>query len=159
MLATDLRRRRCRCWRRLPTIEYKPNKLLFSAIRTSVDKLLGELDADSELKTRVHGLLGQLGNVRVKDRVKKIIDSGHLDSSCFEAWGRLRHKGVHPQRSTLEGVDDASFQEWLDDIHRVYVCMYQITFALIGYEGKFSNYASKRFRLEQYPLSAPKTRG
>jgi hypothetical protein len=40
----------------------------------------------------------------------------------------------------------------LDDLHKVYVCLYQITFALIGYEGRFSNYAADEFPIETYPL-------
>jgi len=139
----------------LVPFENKTNGKVVSNIRKAVSEYLGNMGVDSTLTNRIQGLLGQLENVRVKDRVQKLIDSGHLDPSCFEAWERLRHKGVHPKRSTLEEFDDRSFQERLDDIHRVYVCMYQITFALIGYEGQFSNYASKRFRLETYPLKAP----
>src|SRR5439155_18328816 len=84
-------------------------------------------------------------------RLEHLTQTGQLDSSCTKAWSSLRHKSVHPK--TLDLLDDRAFQELLDQIHGVYVCMYQITFALIGYEGTFSNYAKEGFPVETYPIA------
>jgi hypothetical protein len=63
-----------------------------------------------------------------------------------------RGRSAQPRDSKLEEFDDEKLQDLLDDLHKVYVCLYQITFALIGYEGRFSNYAADEFPIETYPL-------
>jgi hypothetical protein len=65
----------------------------------------------------------------------------------------LRNKWLHPERQKISDLnDDSKIQELLDNVHKVYVCMYHITFALIGYEGRFTNYASRGFNEKGYPL-------
>ncbi|MCA1401938.1 hypothetical protein ACVSQB_17375 [Bradyrhizobium elkanii] len=123
-------------------------------VRDALLKLIGELAPVERVRKRIEGLLGQLNNVRATDRLQPLVDSGHLASSCLDAWKELRNKAVHPSSSKLEGLDNEQLQALIDLIHRVYVCMYQITFALIGYQGAYSNYAAKRFPVESYPLTA-----
>jgi hypothetical protein len=106
---------------------------------------------NTRIRDRVTSILGQLMNDPIPKRLRSLTDTGQLDLTCVKAWGRLRNSSVHPAASKLEGLDDCRAQEFLDEIHRVYVCMYQITFALIGYEGTFSNYASDGFKIEEYP--------
>jgi len=122
-------------------------------VRQEILKRLEELGVNSNLKERIQGLLGQLNTVRAIDRLQVLVHSERLDARSLDAWKKLRNKGVHPTRSTLEELDDEEMQKMIDRIHQVYVCMYQITFTLIGYEGPFSNYGSKRFREETYPSS------
>jgi hypothetical protein len=122
--------------------------------RNAILKLLEEMDTNHSVKDRIRGALGRLHEVRAIDRLQPLVRSGHLHPSCLAAWKKLRDKGVHPKQSKLEEFEDEQVQELLDRMHEVYVCMYQITFALIGYEGTFSNYAAKRFPIETYPLTA-----
>lgn len=121
-------------------------------IRETNAKWLKKRAFNTVLRERVEGLLSQLMHARVQDRVQSLVERGQLDRSCLRAWKILRNKGVHGKKSKLDRADDESIQELLDDVHKVYVCMYQITFALIGYEGAFSNYAAEGFRVDAYPL-------
>ncbi|WP_166308707.1 hypothetical protein [Bradyrhizobium sp. 2S1] len=122
-------------------------------VRDAMLKLLAELDPVDHVRNRIEGLLSQLNNVRAADRLQPLVRDGLLDPACLGAWKQLRHKTVHPNKSKLEGLDRDQMQALIDLVHRVYVCMYQITFALIGYRGAYSNYAAKRFPVGAYPLT------
>jgi hypothetical protein len=123
-------------------------------VQSELLKRLAEIDVAPNVKSRIEGLLGQLNSVRAADRLQLLVKAGKLEPSCFSAWKKLRNTGVHPTKTKLEELDDSQLQEFLDRIYQVYVCMYQITFALIGYEGTFSNYAVSRFPAATYPLPA-----
>jgi len=125
---------------------------VIATIQQVVTRWLDKRRFKEKIKNRAKGLLSQLQNVRVQDRLQSLINSGHLDDAAVTTWNTLRNKGVHSLKAKLEGNDDRDIQEELDHIHQVYVCMYQITFSLIGYEGTFSNYASTGFRIETYPI-------
>ncbi len=135
-------------------IEVKVEDGAIEIIRRTVLKWLEKRSFDIRLRNRVDGLLSQLTDVRVEDRLQCLIETGRLDASNLRTWRKLRNKGVHSGKSKLEELDDRRFQELLDSVHQVYACMYQITFALIGYEGTFSNYASEGFKVGTYPKGA-----
>lgn len=125
-----------------------------AAIKTIQQFMPGWLEQQAfsaYLTNRVTGMLSQLKNIPPDRRVEPLVQSGQLDGICVNTWKRLRNKHVHPKQSKLEELDDRAFQEILDDVHRVYVCLYQLTFVLIGYQGTFSNYASEGFNVEPYP--------
>jgi hypothetical protein len=121
-------------------------------IRRTIAKWLEKRKFNDRLRARVTGLLSQLKDVNINHRLESLTQTGQLDVNCLNVWKTLRNQVVHPKTSKLEEFDERWFQELLDDLHQVYVCMYQITFALIGYEGAFSNYASKGFPVDAYPL-------
>lgn len=124
-----------------------------AAVIDLMTRFLERLCVSAALRERVKGVLSILRNVRHVDRLQPLMQSGHLDAECYNAWRDLRNKWVHPKPQKLAGFeDDSVVQELLDSIHRVYVCMYQITFARIGYEGKFTDYASRGFKTRHYPL-------
>ncbi|WOH75727.1 hypothetical protein RX330_11925 [Bradyrhizobium sp. NDS-1] len=137
----------------LPLEKRAPLDQALIDLRDAVLKLVEELAPADRVKKRIQGLLGQLNNVRATDRLQPLVDNGHLAVSCLDAWKELRNKAVHPNSSKLEGLDHEQLQALIDLINRVCVCMYQITFALIGYQGAYSNYAAKRFPVEAYPLA------
>jgi hypothetical protein len=122
------------------------------AIRRFISDWLEDQAFRVSLRDRVNGMLSQLKNIPPERRLEPLVQTGQLDGACLNSWKRLRNKHVHPQPSKLEELDDRAIQGILDDVHRVYVCLYQLTFVLIGYQGTFSNYASDRFRVEAYPL-------
>ncbi|MEH2497855.1 hypothetical protein V1294_004334 [Bradyrhizobium sp. AZCC 1678] len=130
------------------------NDQTIAVVQKELLKRLAEIGVTPNVKSRVEGLLGQLKSIRAADRLQLLVKAGKLDQSCFSAWKKLRNTGVHPTKTKLEELDDSQLLEFLDRIYQVYVCMYQITFALIGYEGTFSNYALSRFPAATYPLPA-----
>lgn len=124
-----------------------------TAIQKTISRWLNKKAFGGDVKRRAIGLLSQLANVPVTKRLAPLIQGGALDKVCLDAWGRLRHRSVHPRKMSADEPDDHDFQETLDDIHRVYACMYQITFALVGYRGAYSDYTTERFPRRQYPLN------
>jgi hypothetical protein len=137
----------------LPFTKGNSEDEIVANVRQEVFKRLEEIGVNANLKERIQGLFSQLNTVRAIDRLQVLVQSDRLDARALDAWKKLRNKGVHPTSSKIEELDDEEMQKMLDRIHQVYVCMYQITFTLIGYEGAFSNYGSKRFREDAYPSS------
>jgi hypothetical protein len=105
------------------------------------------------LTDRVRGLFGMMFNVSVQERLRTLVKSGHVDATHIEAWKKLRHKHVHPKEIDLQKMTLGDRQELLDLIYKVTVLMYHITFFLIGYEGKYTDYATSKWPARNYPLS------
>jgi hypothetical protein len=128
-------------------------------VQKTVRRWLKRRAVDEGIQNRVNGLLSQLMSARVKDRVQPLIETGYLDPTAFATWEKLRNKRVHNSSYKLEEVDEFEVQAFMDRIHQVYTCMYQITFALIGYEGAFTNYAARHFPVQEYPMKGSTTSG
>ena len=108
----------------------------------------------TDLQARVSGLLGQLDQARVKDRLRPLIDGGYFDPKHLRSWEGLRHKRVHGAKFQVSDFDDPEIQKVLDAIFSSQVGMYQIIFFLIGYQGLYSGYskAEDNFAFGTYPL-------
>jgi hypothetical protein len=111
----------------------------------------------SNLAQRVAGALDMMFHDRVQDRLKPMIESGHVDESYIQAWAKLRNKQAHPKKVDLRGVLVTDYhRSMLELIDRTTALMYQIIFHLIGYQGWFIDYGSPGYPLKAYPLSAVK---
>ena len=100
---------------------------------------------------RIEGTLGQLRNLRVKDRLKAAFENKQVDPALFDKWQHLRNTRVHCSEMGENGLDHSAIQEIFDELHAVTTFMYQIVFTLIGYEGPYSNYAVHDFPIGSYP--------
>lgn len=102
---------------------------------------------------RLKGLLGLMLNRRPQDRLRPLVDSGHIEKEYLKTWQALRNKGVHPGKVDLEAIEPSSVQLTIDKINQVTTLMYQTVFYLVGYEGKFTDYGVRDFPIKNYPLN------
>jgi hypothetical protein len=126
-------------------------------IRNTVVKWIEKRKFGERVSARACGLMNQLPNPPMRDRLQPLIESGYLQVDHFKAWNKLRNAAVHPSKTTGEDFDDVRRQKMIDTVYQVYVCMYHIVFVIIGYEGKFTNYAADDFPSDIHPKLANMT--
>jgi hypothetical protein len=131
--------------------EKKANKAVIKAVSEFIDSQ----ELDQNLTTRLKGLLGQLNNVRVGDRLERLRVIGHVSAEHRKAWSDLRNRQAHPKHSDPRDINMADLQQTLDWIGKTTVLMYHIVFHLIGYSGKYVDYGTRRYPVRAYPLPVP----
>ena len=107
-----------------------------------------------DLVGRLSGVLGMMQNEGgPQNRLKPLVESGHVDPAYIDAWSQLRNKHVHPTNRDLQNMTNVTDynQTILDLINKTTVLMYQIIFEMIGYEGKFTDYGTVGYPLKDYP--------
>lgn len=114
-------------------------------VRKVVRKWLECRNFDSSIADRANGLLSQLVQVRVKDRIQPLIESGVVEKRLLDAWSKLRNSRAHAARANEETFIPAVLQEILDQINAVTTLLYQLVFCLVEYEGPHVNYANHGF--------------
>jgi len=108
----------------------------------------------SEFSSRMNGLISMLSAERVKDKLLRLGLTGHVDPEYVKSWGKLRNRQVHPKLTNLKKIAIEEVEELLNLIRQCEVLMWQITFYLIGYSGKFSDLGAAGLRSKDYPLNA-----
>jgi hypothetical protein len=103
---------------------------------------------------RLEGLLGPLTLIRAQDRLRWLAEQRRADPRHVAAWSSLRNRHVHPGERDLRSVEPEKFQRLFDLMNQVTVLMYHAVFHLIGYEGKYTDYASRNYPTNDYPLNA-----
>jgi hypothetical protein len=104
-----------------------------------------------ELRNRALGLLSQLGNSRVQDRVKELVVNGHIDGSHVRSWSVLRNPRVHAERYDPSKLSTEELQSTMLMIGGTTVLLYQMIFELIGYEGAYTDYSQFDYPTKYYP--------
>jgi hypothetical protein len=108
-------------------------------LKAAVNNWLDEHHPADEfrLKSRVHGLLGNLTGVRAIDRLEQLQECGVIERKHIKAWKSLRNSAAHAEPGTRE------WQLLLDRRDLVVILIYRLVFHAIGYEGCFSDYGSR----------------
>lgn len=120
------------------------------------DFVIEKIKSNTQLKefaARIQGLLGQLFNVSVPQRLKPLAEQHFVDPNHIRAWQNLRNKHAHPTQIDVEKLSEQEFQKTIDQIHQVTVLMYQLIFHLIGYSGKYTDYSAENFPSREYSLA------
>ncbi|KKW90176.1 hypothetical protein [Sphingobium chungbukense] len=134
-------------------IDYEPAGLSEELIRVQngiSDWLEAERVSDTSRK-RIEGLLGQLGNVRPRDRMMSLVPGGALLEDDISAWTKARNRAVHTRKVKKGDLEKDKLQTSLDGLHRIYRLLYWIIFHVIGYSGKYTDYAEPGFPVKSYP--------
>src|SRR5258708_2694050 len=134
----------------------RAEKKLLANLQKSILKHVASEPRFAPFTKRLTGLLGMMSQDRLHDRLRPLIDSGHVDPAHLKAWGDLRHKHVHPNVSDLRDVASADYQALFDLMSKTTVLMYHVVFYLIGYQGKYTDYGTYGYPLRDYPLAPPK---
>jgi hypothetical protein len=89
---------------------------------------------------RTTGLISNLNQERVIDRLSPLVQNKTIDGSLIKAWKDLRHPGAH----AAEIIDetDPSCQKFFDNLNKVTTLMYLITFHLIDYKEGYKDYST-----------------
>ncbi len=111
------------------------------------------------LRNRSLGLLSQLSNARVQDRLGPLVAVGKVDPTYLKAWSTLRHQRAHGRHRDPNKLSPNELQSIWSLMNRVTVLMYQVTFHLIEYEGQYTDYGQFNFPMKAYPLAVEGTVG
>ena len=87
-------------------------------------------------------------NISTTNILKNVAEQRIIDKSLLKNWKNLRNITAHG--NSYEGEDE--YHPLLSDMFLCTNLYYQLIFALIGYEGKYSWKEYKKNRIETYPL-------
>ena len=138
----------------LPNVVSPEDTKAAAKARRVASMLLKRSNFSLAFQGRVRGVLGQLANARVQDRLQPLAHSGFFDSKHLDAWKALRHRRVHGAMTDPTEFDDAEIQRTIDQIMSITVGVYQMVFYLMGYTGIYSDYSladSDKFAYGTYP--------
>lgn len=124
-----------------------------SRLRTAITEWLSERADLNQYTDRVSGLLGMMFQIRVQDRIRKLETGGHAYREDVSVWGKVRNRNVHPKYSDAYYKGNTDMQLAIDEIKQLSVLMHHVVFYLIGYNGKFTDYATRNFPYRHYPLT------
>ena len=93
------------------------------------------------LGKRAEGVLGQLNNPRVKDRLEPLVQAGAIRPTLIDAWWTLRNGAAHAAAFDIDYAKPEETQKLLVGIDKVTTLMYEIIFHLIGYEEEYTDYS------------------
>jgi hypothetical protein len=96
---------------------------------------------NQKVGNRARGLLNQLHQPRVIDRLSVLMERGRVSKDLVKAWQRLRPRAAHGAVIDMETVDKEVIETMLYDIGCVTTLLYQITFYLMGYDEGYTDYS------------------
>jgi hypothetical protein len=96
---------------------------------------------ESTIGNRALGLLSQLHQLRVKDRLEPLVASGVIDKEFVQAWSRLRHPSAHGTVFDIEAAPKEEVEKLWHEIDTVTTLLYLIVYHLIGYRGFYTDYS------------------
>lgn len=95
---------------------------------------------------RLRNLLRTVLNPSVSTVFKGLVQAQLLDEASVKAWKRVRHPRAHGKIAHLESID-----ELVRDIDTLTSLFYRVTFSVIGYTGKFTDYGSPGWPVKSFP--------
>lgn len=112
-----------------------------------------QTDVSENIAKRVTGTINGMTNKRPQDTLFSLAAAGKVQKEYIKSWTKIRNKHVHPKPKDLNIPTQADTQNLLDEINKIQVLLWQITFFIIGYDGYFTDYGTHSFPSIKYPLS------
>lgn len=115
----------------------------------AVDALLahvGEAAVPQALLSRAAGALGSMRSSRAVDRMHVLVNTKAIDEEEVRAWKAIRNSSAHGSFK----LEEDQFQEALDRINRIVTLIYRLSFLVIGYRGRFTNFGAFNWPTQQY---------
>jgi hypothetical protein len=115
-----------------------------------VDDLVKHIRAwsgDSGIRARALGAIGSIKTARPRDKLCELERRGVITAEDHEAWRKLRNAATHGDWSAVQ--DD--LQAFIDGIEQVRVLFYRLIFAIIGYKGTHTDWATYGWPLIEVP--------
>lgn len=110
-----------------------------------------------DIVRRVEGTIAAMTQKRPQDTLYELADDNKIQKEYIKSWSKIRNKHVHPKPKDLKIPTSRDTQLLIDELNKVQVILRQLTFFIIKYEGKFTDYGKYNFPSEQYPLNSPVT--
>lgn len=102
------------------------------------------------IKRLLGSIEGLLNNTSPKSVLSKIAQDGLLHKDMPNAWGKLRNKAAHPDKTN----QDRSAKQ--KDIDRFYTCIalfYHLLFIIIEYEGSYTDFSESGWPEKKFQLN------
>jgi len=106
------------------------------------------------IMSRVTGTIAAMTQKRPQDTLYELAGDNKIQEEYIRSWSKLRNKHVHPNLKDLKIPTPKDTQSLINEINKVQVMLRQLTFFLIGYEGRFTDYGEYGFPSKNYPLRA-----
>jgi hypothetical protein len=90
---------------------------------------------------RATGLLSQLHQSRVIDRLASLIRETKISEELVRAWQELRPRHAHGAIMDIESAPKKDIEDMLIKIDNVTTLLYQLTFQLIEYKESYTDYS------------------
>ena len=116
----------------------------------SVDDLVKHVrqwSGDSGIRERALGAMGNLKSPRPGDKLRELERKGLTTAQNREAWRSLRNSAAHGDWSAVR----ENLQGFIDKIEQVRVLFYRLIFAIIGYEGKHTDWGARGWPVVVFP--------
>lgn len=117
-----------------------------------VAEAIKKCEADKVIIERASSAIGGMKSSRAQDKFYALEKSGAITMDEISAWKELRNPAAH---GSLEFKPE-KFQEELDKIFRVIQLIYKLTFLVIDYQGKFTDYGNRGWPVATYDAPAHK---
>lgn len=119
----------------------KPGPGLMAKLKTLFD-WIKSAPVEKGLIDRATSAIGSMKSNRAVDKMFVLAKAGVVEEAEINAWKSLRNPTAH---GSFE-LDPSKLQDLLDDVYRLIAMIYKLAFFKIGYQGKYSNYASRGWR-------------
>lgn len=134
-------------------IDLEPSALTgeLAQFQQNVKEWIETEDISEGNRKRIEGMLSQMGSVRPQDRMMSLASDGKLLEEDIKVWKKARNASVHTRKSGADDLKPEKLQVRIDQLHTIYRLLYSIIFHVIGYSGKYTDYARRHFPVRSYP--------
>jgi len=115
-----------------------------------VDDLLNHVrqwNGDTVTRDRALGAIGSIKGTRPGDKLRELEGKGLTTPGNRNAWTDLRNAAAHGDWSAVR----QDLQAFIDRIEQVRVLFYRLIFAIIGYEGKYTDWGTRGWPFVVFP--------
>jgi hypothetical protein len=96
---------------------------------------------NDKVANRASGLVNQLHQPRVIDRLASLVAAGKISKELIEAWQKLRPRQAHGAVMDIESAPKEDIETMLQRIDGVTTLLYQLSFQLIEYKENYTDYS------------------
>jgi len=126
-----------------------PNKEDRKKIQEIID-YVAAAPKEPRLKERAAQIMGNMKSSSASDRLYVLSKAGVVNEDDIRAWKSIRNAAAH---GGLE-VDPSKLQNLLAQVNRLVTMTYKLVFFRIGYQGKFTDYATRGWPPAQFDAAA-----
>lgn len=126
-----------------------PNDAERAAIASWRRELLSFLERSAcptEIRRRFANRLGTMDYKGTAAKLRDLAAAGYIDDGLIEPWERLRNRIVHGAKVAL-----GNWKQILHDSDAALCLLHQLTFAAIGYRGRYTYHGTNPWTIAHYP--------
>lgn len=113
---------------------------------TKILEAIKSCKAQTKIIERACSAIGGMKSIRAQDRFYALEKVGAITEDEIKSWRDLRNPAAH---GSLE-VGSEEFQEVLDKVFKVIQLIYKLTFFIIEYQGRYTDYGTRGWPVKTY---------